>query len=69
MIKVKEEVKNNKIVLKGNIPDILTYLEKEQERCGKISVLEYIRLRNIETSIDKQFGVKDMRRGYENVLQ
>ena len=69
MIKVKETIFPNKIKIQGNPIDVITYLEREQERCGKISVLEYIRLRKIETSIDKQFGVKDMRRGYENVLQ
>lgn len=69
MIKVKEEVKMNGITFKGNMPDILTYLEREQQRCPKMTVPQYIRLRKLEREESKQFGVKDTRRGYENVLQ
>ena len=69
MFKVKEEVKTNGITLKGNMPDILTYLEREQERCPKMKVTQYIRLRELERAEAKQFGVKDIRVGYNNVLQ
>lgn len=48
MIKVKQHENNNSFLLKGNIPDILTFLEREQERCGKISVLQYIKQKKAE---------------------
>ena len=59
MIKVKELVKANGFVIKGNIPDILTYLEKEQERCPKMSMLKYLRLRKLEREESKQLGIYD----------
>lgn len=63
MIKVKE-VKTNGFQRKGNMPDILTYLEREQERCPKMSIPQYIRLRKLERAESQQFGF-DIRR-YEN---
>ena len=69
MIKVQEKVKPNGIALKGNMPDILTYLEREQERCPKITISKYIKRRKLETTIDSQLGFKDHRRGYDNVMQ
>lgn len=69
MIKVKEDVGANGITLKGNMPDILTYLEREQERCGKIPVLQYIKQRKLENTVSQQFSTKAIRRGYENVLR
>ena len=48
MIKVKQKVNKNGFTLKGNIPDIFTFLEREQERCGKISVLQYIKQKKAE---------------------
>lgn len=56
MIKVKEELQTNGIELKGNMPDILTYLEREQERCTKMTVPQYLRLRKLEQSESQQFG-------------
>lgn len=48
MNKTKEQVRNNGITLKGTPNDILSFLEKEQSRCGKITVLEYIRKKKAE---------------------
>jgi hypothetical protein len=48
MIKVEQKVNENGFTLKGNMPDILTFLEREQERCGKIPVLQYIKQRKAE---------------------
>lgn len=56
MIKVKEQVETNGFTLKGNIPDILAFLEREQERCPKIGVLQYIRKRRLEIVESQQFG-------------
>lgn len=56
MINVQEEVKTNGILLKGNMPDILTYLEREQERCPKMTVPQYLRLRKLERAESQQFG-------------
>lgn len=64
MFKVKEKVNTNEISLKGNMPDILTYLEREQERCPKMSIPQYLRLRELERAEAKQFGC-DIR-GYAN---
>lgn len=61
MSKVKEELKTNGITLKGNMHDVLSYLEDEQRRCRKMSVSQYIRLRQIEREENKQFGVEDIR--------
>lgn len=69
MFRVKEEVKRNGIVLKGDMPDVLAYLEEEQKRCGRIPVLQYIRQRRIEKALSEQFGVADIRRVYKNELQ
>lgn len=62
MIKVQEEVKTNEISLKGNMPDILTYLEREQQRCPKMTIPQYIRLRKLEQAESRQFGF-DIRGG------
>lgn len=43
MLNVKQEIQKNGFVAKGNIVDILTYLELEQQRFGKISVLKYVK--------------------------
>ena len=56
MIKVQEEVNKMVLTLKGNIPDILTYLEKEQERCSKMTIPQYLRLRKLEIAESKNFG-------------
>lgn len=56
MIKVKESLSNNGISVSGNIPDILTYLERESERCPRISVLKYIKQRQLERSESFLFG-------------
>lgn len=68
MIKVTETLNGSSVSLKGNMPDILAYLEKEQERCGKISIPQYIRLRKTERVVSKQVGTHDLR-GYENAKQ
>ncbi len=65
MIKVDETLQDNELSLKGNIYDIITYLEREQERCGKISVAKYLRLRRLEKEISNQVGTHDIR-GYQN---
>ena len=69
MIQIKETVQGNELQLKGNMPDIVAYLEREAERCPKMSALQYVRLRRLERIESKQLGVADIRRGYENVLQ
>lgn len=69
MINVKEKVTSNGMTLKGTMPDVLAYLEEEQKRCGKVGVLQYIRLRKIERAESDQFGIHDIRRGYNNELQ
>lgn len=56
MISVSEKIKPNEIRLQGKFPDILTYLEKEAERCPKMRVTEYIRLRRIEKAEERQFS-------------
>lgn len=56
MIKVQEEVKTNGITLKGNMPDILTYLEREQDCFPKMTVPQYLRLRKLEIAESKNFG-------------
>ena len=68
MIKVQEEVRTNGIELRGKAYDVLAYLESEAKRCQKMPMLQYIRLRKIEKEESQQFGVKDIRRGYNNVL-
>lgn len=65
MIKVDEILQDKGLSLKGNIYDIITYLEREQERCGKISVTKYLRLRRLEKEISNQVGTHDIRR-YQN---
>lgn len=62
MFKVKEKIKNNGMALNGSMIDVLSYLEKEQARCGHVGVLQYIRLRKIERAESDQFGVNDIRK-------
>lgn len=70
MIKVKEQINgsNEELCLKGNMCDIVAYLEREQERCGKMTVSQYLRLRRLEKALSEQFGVKDIRQELENVF-
>lgn len=56
MINVQEEVKANEILFRGNMPDIFTHLEREQERCPKMTIPQYIRLRKLERAESQQFG-------------
>lgn len=61
MFKVKESLKTNGLCLQGNTPDILTYLEREQERCGKMPVLQYLQQRMLERAVSRQAGTVDPR--------
>lgn len=69
MVKVQERISSNELKINGNIPDILTYLEMEQQRCPKMTVPQYIRLRKLERAETKQFCGEDIRKGYNNVLR
>ena len=61
MIKVEETVQKKGFELRGSMPDILTYLERESERKPKIKVSQYIRLRELEKAEKEQIGI-DVRR-------
>ena len=61
MIKTQERINENGLKLKGKFPDIVLYLEREAERCPKMSVLQYIKLRRIEKAESELFGVSDIR--------
>lgn len=66
MIKVEKTVGGNLLKFQGNMPDILTYLEKEQERCGKISVLQYIKALKLEKAKNAYYSMQDLKRGLKN---
>lgn len=43
MIKAVQGFGEKGFVVNGNIVDVIAFLEKEQERYGKISVLQYVK--------------------------
>ena len=59
MINVVEKIEEKSFFVKGNMPDILTFLELEQEKHPKITVSKYIRLKRVEKAESIQFGKED----------
>lgn len=69
MIQVQEQLSAKGFTLNGKAIDVITYLEREAERCPKMGILQYVKQRKLENGISKQIGVSDIRTGYENVLR
>lgn len=46
-------------VFKGNIKDVCAELEEEAKRCKGMPVGTWLRLRNIERAVAKQFGITE----------
>lgn len=51
---VDEQITPNQITLRGQFPDVIEYLKKEQDRCGKIYISQYIKKKQAEKLYNKQ---------------